>query len=106
MQLALAASPAAACSKPQRRQQQGQRRRRGDAQVARADVGFCRDKISDRKDLTGEIEGTAKVVFLGADGAEVEVECPKVRLGPLCGSQRAGWSASQAQEHAGYEPFS
>lgn len=52
------------------------RRQRGSA--ARASVGSCRDKISERRDMIGEIEGTSKIVFLGAEGTEVEVECPKV----------------------------
>ncbi len=61
--------------------------------VVRADVGFCRDKISDRKDLSDQIEGTSKVVFLGANGAEVEVECPKV--GVQVSGSRPGYRGGQ-----------
>lgn len=70
-----AAAPRAAARRQQRQQQQ----RRGGSLVVRADVGFCRDKISDRRDMMDEIEGTSTVIFLGANGEEIPVECPKVR---------------------------
>jgi hypothetical protein len=61
-----------------RRQQLQQR---GAGLVARADPGFCRDKISERTDRMDEIAGTSTVIFLGADNTEVAVEVPKVRGG-------------------------
>jgi hypothetical protein len=69
-------SPATAAAQRPRRQQQ-----RGGGVVVRADLGSCRDKISERRDMSGEIEGTSTVIFLGADGNEVPVECPKVGCG-------------------------
>ncbi|KAL4853340.1 Ferredoxin-1 [Chlorella vulgaris] len=58
-----------------RRRQQLQQR--GAGMVARADPGFCRDKISERTDRMDEIAGTSTVIFLGADNTEVAVEVPK-----------------------------
>ena len=84
---ALAARQAAFCSSSSSAGRRPAARSRR-AVTVRADVGFCRDKISERQDLTDQIEGTSVVVFLGADGAEVPVECPKVRwegLGRMCG---------------------
>ena len=43
----------------------------------RADDGFCRDKIGTPTGPASAAEGTATVVFLGAGGQAVEVECPK-----------------------------
>lgn len=61
---------------PPRRQAAAARR---SSVAVRADVGFCRDKISEPKDMKGLIEGTSTIVFLGANGEEIPVECPKVR---------------------------
>ncbi|PRW57228.1 chloroplast precursor [Chlorella sorokiniana] len=72
---ALAARQAAFCSSGSAGRRPAARSRR--AVTVRADVGFCRDKISQPQDLRGQIEGTSVVVFLGADGQEVPVECPK-----------------------------
>jgi hypothetical protein len=78
----LTAAHAAASSGTPRRQRQ--QRRSTLAVRASTDVGFCRDKISERKDMLGEIEGTSTVVFLGVDGAEVPVEVPKVSAEDGC----------------------
>lgn len=59
---------------PPRRQAAAARR---SSVAVRADVGFCRDKISEPKDMKGLIEGTSTIVFLGANGEEIPVECPK-----------------------------
>lgn len=77
---AQAAFGAAAASRRQQRRQGAAARRGG--LVVRADVGFCRDKISEPKDMKGLIDGTSTIVFLGANGEEIPVECPKV--GPRC----------------------
>lgn len=76
---ALTARPAAAgnrataaAQRPRRRQRQ-----RNGVVPALAALGSCKDKISERRDRSDEIEGTSTVVFLGADGNEVAVECPK-----------------------------
>lgn len=93
-----AGAPPAAGGRPQRRRQQ----QRGAGLVAHADVGFCRDKVSERTDKMDEIEGTATVVFLGVNGTEVEVECPKVRRGLVraCGQHATScflcWRACRA----------
>ncbi|KAL4420239.1 hypothetical protein ABPG77_011063 [Micractinium sp. CCAP 211/92] len=63
-----------AAAAPRQRQAAAARRSR---LVVRADVGFCRDKISEPKDMKGLIEGTSTIVFLGANGEEIPVECPK-----------------------------
>lgn len=74
----VAFTSAAAARPAQRRQAAAAaRQQRRGAVVVRADVGFCRDMISERRDLTDQIEGTSTIIFLGADGAEVSVECPK-----------------------------
>ncbi|KAL4451918.1 hypothetical protein ABPG75_007580 [Micractinium tetrahymenae] len=65
-----------AAAAPRRQQRQQAAARRGGL-VVRADVGFCRDKISEPKDMRGKIEGTSTIVFLGANGEEIPVECPK-----------------------------
>lgn len=76
---ALAARQAAFCSSGSVGRRPAARSRR--AVAVRADVGFCRDKVSQPQDLRGQIEGTSIVVFLGVDGQQVPVECPKVRQG-------------------------
>lgn len=70
-------SPAATAGNRRPQRQRQRQRRQSLAVQASADVGFCRDKISERRDMLGEIEGTSTVIFLGVDGQEVAVECPK-----------------------------
>jgi hypothetical protein len=48
--------------------------------VVRADDGFCRDKINLGTPAQVLVDGTATIVFLGAKGQAVEVQCPKVRF--------------------------
>lgn len=47
----------------------------------RAEEGFCRDKIAFPANSVGEIEGESTLVFLGAEGQQVEVQGKKVRVG-------------------------
>jgi hypothetical protein len=47
--------------------------------MVRAADGFCRDKVSLNTGSAVAVEGTATLVFLGANGQQVEVQGAKVR---------------------------
>lgn len=51
--------------------------RRGAVRVQAADA-FCKDMVNKPRESNAVVEGVSKVVFLGANGVEVEVECAKV----------------------------
>lgn len=93
---ALAARQAGFCSSSAGRRPAARGRA---ALTVRADVGFCRDKVSQPQDLRDQIEGTSIVVFLGVDGQQVPVECPKVRGGggALWRERRRGAGAGAPQ---------
>ena len=57
-----------------------------ECRAARNSDATCRDLVNEPKQMAGSQEGTASITFLGAKGKEMHVECPKVDLFPVLGT--------------------
>jgi hypothetical protein len=55
--------------------------RKTGTRVFAAQEAFCKDKVNTVKEVVN-VEGTARVSFLGAGGQEITIDCPKVRIDP------------------------